>query len=124
MAAAPALAQNFRASNADSGGVTLSLNQAPSGAGNGLLAVTVPAGTAAAGAAFAFVLPAQLLQAAADAVIEVRTAAGAALPAWLRFEPSGRRFLATAVPPGGLPLELLLAVDGQTSRVTIAERAE
>jgi hypothetical protein len=121
---APVAAAPVRPAETPSTGTAAAPGTQPSSGGNSALTVTVPMGSTVAATGFDFALPAQLVQGKADAAIEVTAVSGAALPSWLRFDPSTKRFLATAVPPGGLPIEVAVTVDGQRALLVIAERAE
>ena len=54
----------------------------------------------------------------------VTTQSGGPLPAWIRFDANTRTFVASAVPDGGLPIQVVVTVNGQTSTIVISERAE
>ncbi|HMX23408.1 MAG TPA: putative Ig domain-containing protein [Accumulibacter sp.] len=91
----------------------------------GLIAVTVPKGTATAGTGFSFVLPAELQQAAtaSSSTITVTLANGTALPEWLHFDQATQRFTAQAVPDGAFPLEVRVRIGTQRTIVVISERS-
>ena len=91
----------------------------------GVITVSVPKGTAAAGTGFGFPLPAQIFEnAPADAVPVATALNGDPLPAWLRFDPVARRFSATAVPDGGFPIQVRVTVAGKVTVIVITERDE
>lgn len=81
---------------------------------------------ATAGSGFSFPLPAQVSNTAAgnNATISVTTASGGALPAWLKFNPETKTFVASAVPDGAFPMQVVVTVNGQRTTVVISERAE
>jgi filamentous hemagglutinin family protein len=112
------------AAGSSNNGISVNLAQAPTVDGNGLVAVTVPKDTATAGAGFGFALPTQVVQSAAGATIEVTTTSGEPLPAWLKFVPESNSFVATAVPDGGFPFQVLITVAGRRTVVVVSERKE
>jgi len=107
--------------------VTVSLVQQPSAISNGMVTVTVPKDTATSGSGFSFPLPEQLAQAAsatAGTTVTVTTITGDPLPGWLQFVPESNTFVATAVPDGAFPIQVLVIIGGQRTVVVISERAE
>jgi hypothetical protein len=105
-------------------GISVNLAQTPTAIGNGLVAVTVPKDTATSGAGFSFALPTKVVQSAAGATIEVTTISGEPLPAWLKFVPESNSFVATAVPEGGFPFQVLVTSGGRRTVVVVSERKE
>jgi hypothetical protein len=80
---------------------------------------------ASAVAGFSFSLPAQIAeQAAGTSGIQVTTASGQPLPDWLRFIPETHSFVATAVPDGAFPLQVIVAVGATRTTVVISEKSE
>ena len=75
--------------------------------------------------AFRFTLPTLIAQqlSAKGEPIKVTTAKGDPLPAWLRYVPEKRSFVATSIPEGGLPLRINIATSGQRHAFTITESA-
>ena len=92
-----------------------------------MVTVTVPKDTATSGSGFSFPLPAQLAQAAsgaAGATVTVTTLSGAPLPAWLQFVPESNTFVASAVPDGAFPIQVVVIIGNQRTVVVISERGE
>ncbi len=90
-----------------------------------MVTVSVPRETATSGAGFKFPLPDQVHESAgAGAPILVTTQSGSPLPAWLHFDAGTRTFVASAVPDGGLPIQVVVTVAGRTSTIVISERAD
>ena len=92
-----------------------------------MVTVTVPKDTATSGSGFSFPLPAQLAQAAsasAGTVVTVTTLSGASLPAWLQFVPESNTFVASAVPDGAFPIQVVVVIGSQRTVVVISERSE
>lgn len=80
---------------------------------------------ATVGAGFSFPLPAQVVaDASPNAIVQVRLENGNPLPAWLRFVPETNSFVASAVPDGAFPVQVIVTVGGRSSKVVISERAE
>jgi filamentous hemagglutinin family protein len=75
--------------------------------------------------AFRFPLsgPAARLAAARNAKLLITTAEGKPLPAWLRYAPESRSFIASDVPEGGFPLAVVIKVAGKLAQLTITEGA-
>lgn len=91
----------------------------------GIITVSVPKEMATAGSGFSFPLPAQVSeQAPANTTIQVTTATGQPLPAWLRFEPQTKSFIASAVPDGSFPMHVVVTIGGTRTTVVISERNE
>ena len=85
-----------------------------------ILTVTVAPGVLPSG--FSFALPASLIEGQrADAEITATLADGAPLPAWLRFDREGRRFVVSAVPADSLPLRLAVTVGAQRTVVVLTK---
>jgi hypothetical protein len=106
-------------------GVSVSLVREPSVQQTGIITVSVPKEMATAGAGFTFPLPEQAVAGtAANAPIRVTTIAGGPLPAWLRFVPATRTFVAAAVPDGAFPVQVAVTVGTHRSTVVISERAQ
>jgi hypothetical protein len=98
----------------------------------GIVAVSLPKGTSTEGVGFRVPLPVEVANAAAanatttapaievSAIISGRTVP---LPAWLRYSPEQKVFVATAVPDGSLPITIEIVVAGQRTLIVISERA-
>ena len=79
---------------------------------------------ATAGSGFSFPLPAQVANSVAggNSTISVTTASGQPLPAWLKFNPETKTFVASAVPDGSFPMQVVVTVNGVRSTIVISER--
>ena len=96
-----------------------------SGQQAGIIVVSVPKDMATAGSGFTFPLPAQVADIAVGNVpVRVTTLTGGQLPDWLRYIPETKSFLASAVPDGAFPIQVLVSIGGQTMTVVISERAQ
>ena len=104
--------------------ITVSVVRSPSAQQTGVIAVSLPKDLAVAGAGFSFPLPAQLLEAAPQALVRVTLPNGNALPAWLKFNAESKTFSASAVPEGAFPIQLLVHVGTTTSTIEISERVQ
>ena len=91
---------------------------------SGIIAVSVPKGTATSGTGFSFQLPADLLAIAATDAVQVTVANGDPLPTWLKFDPANNTFVATAVPDGSFPITVLVTIGNRRSTLVISERNE
>lgn len=88
----------------------------------GLLRVYVPSATKATSAGFTFKLPDQIIDGIPEnASITATMTDGSALPPWLKFDLSTRTFTATSLPPGALPLRVIVNISGRTYVVEIVE---
>jgi hypothetical protein len=90
----------------------------------GLVVVSVPRGTTTSGNGFSFVIPSQITQAAGANTLRFGLPDGSALPAWLRFEPTTMRLVASAVPDAGLPVKLLVQFGDQQVTIIVSERTQ
>ncbi len=111
------------------GGISVSLNLAPPGNAQvgvpgGVVTVSVPKAMATAGSGFSFELPAQVRESVGTDAIQVTLADGSPLPVWIQFNPATQRFEASAVPDGGLPLQIMLRTGKKQVLIAISERAE
>ncbi len=87
--------------------VTVRLESLPEGQEPGRVAVYVP--SEALGAGFVAALPDDLVQRLpAGAALTLTLSDGSPLPGWLRYDAKGQRLIATAVPPGALPLTVVV----------------
>ena len=104
----------------------MSLVRQPSLQESGVITVSVPKEMATSGSGFSFPLPAQVTNAGTgnNAVITVKTVTGQSLPSWLKFNPETKTFVATAVPDGAFPMQVVVTVGGKTSTIVISERAQ
>ena len=108
------------------GGVSVSLVREPSAQQSGIITVSVPKEMATAGSSFSFSFPAQLAAAAADTsdAVSVTTLGGAALPAWLRFNPESKSFTASTVPEGAFPIHVTVTIGRNISNIVISHLTE
>ena len=88
----------------------------------GLIMAFVPKKLMAAQEGFSFALPKEaLIGAASDVPVRVSTMDDQPLPSWLRFDEAKRLFVATTVPPQGLPLRVQIHAGGRRSVVNLVE---
>jgi hypothetical protein len=102
--------------------VTVSMVRTATEQHPGVVLASVPEEIVASAKGFSFPLPAALLEAASGQEVEVSRANGKRLPPWLRYVPGSRTFMASAVPAGALPIEVLVRIGTQRWTVQIAER--
>jgi len=108
-----------------SGGISVSLVRQPSAQDVGIIAVSIPKETATTGTGFTFPLPNQVCaDAQANDPVQVTMENGTPLPSWLRFAPETKCFVATAVPDGAFPIQVIVRVGSRSTTVVISERTE
>jgi hypothetical protein len=103
-------------------GISVTLDRLPADESQGQVTVVIPQELLMTQDSLSFELPAQLTEGMGpDAVISVSLVDGGALPSWLHFDPRTRTFTAKDVPAGGLPLEVVVTIDGKRTKVTITK---
>ena len=109
-----------------SGGVSVAMIRQPSLQQSGIVSVSVPKDMATAGSGFSFPLPAQVANTATggNAVITVMTVTGQSLPGWIKFNPETKTFVASAVPDGAFPMQVVVTVAGRSTTIVISERTQ
>ena len=100
----------------------MSLVRDATAAGNGQVSVSVPEEVTSSGKPFSFVLPSSITGVATKTKIQVRLASGRRLPTWLKYTPATSTLVATAMPGGALPLDLLVTVGSRKVILSIVER--
>jgi hypothetical protein len=93
--------------------------------GNGIIVVSLPK-SLAMGAGFSFALPTQIVEANAVSQVPIvaTTMAGTALPSWIVYNAENKSFVATSVPEGGLPIQVLVSIGNQRAVVMISVQAD
>jgi len=86
----------------------------------GQVSVSVPQEVVSSGESFSFALPTTVTDGSAK--VRLTLLNGKRLPSWLKYIPATRMFVATAVPGGALPLDVLVTVGARKSIVSIVER--
>ena len=77
---------------------------------------------AEAAGALHFQLPSRLTSAIpANSQVEITTGSGAPLPSWLRYMPETHQLMAYDIPPGALPMQVIMTVNGKPATVEITE---
>jgi hypothetical protein len=113
------------ASRISSTGVKVELVKRPELQESGVVAVSLPANTSAAGAGLSFALPNELMSSIANAVnVEARLTNGDPLPSWLRFDNTNGQFVVSEVADVSFPLELSVQLGNQQVLVVISERQD
>lgn len=95
----------------------------PSNTVAGLVAVTVPAGTATTGTGLIIQLPAEVVT-LVDAASNLTLPNGQQLPSWIRFSRDEKAIVLGAVPEGGLPIQLQLRSGNQRVVFQISEESK
>jgi hypothetical protein len=98
----------------------------PTPVATGVILVEVPADLVQAEAGFSFALPRELaeLANATRSVPQVTLADGSPLPTWLRYRASDKRFVATKVPSGALPLQAKVKIGTTITMVMIRVKGQ
>ena len=103
-------------------GILVSLERRPAAQVDGLIVVEIPRRLIDAGKSLSFPLPVSLAEKTPpNAQMHITTVDGREMPDWLRYEPSSKRFVAERIPPGGLPLQLVLECAGERWTVLVTE---
>jgi len=79
---------------------------------------------ATTGAGFAFGLPEQVTGAQGNAQVTVTTASGQPLPGWLKYIPETKSLVASAVPDGAFPMQVIVTAGGSRSTIVISEKEQ
>jgi hypothetical protein len=104
-------------------GISVALVRQPSTQSAGVVTVSLPKETATAGNGFSFPVPEQVVSTTGgESVLSVTVGSGAPLPAWLRYVPESKSFIATAVPDGAFPIEVVVKTTDHSTTVLISER--
>ncbi|WP_298621958.1 YDG domain-containing protein [uncultured Zoogloea sp.] len=106
------------ASEGSQSGVNVQLLQAPAATQTGLVRVSIPRGEST----FVFNVPKDVYAGegqSALAASTIRMENGSPVPAWIKHDPQSMSVSATNVPPGGLPVRLLLTIGGKVTTVVI-----
>jgi hypothetical protein len=92
----------------------------------GVILVEVPADLVQAEAGLSFALPKELgeMADAAKSVPLVTLVDGSPLPSWLRYRASDKRFVATKVPSGALPLQARVKIGATNTVVMVRVRGQ
>jgi hypothetical protein len=104
--------------------VTVATVRGASAVDSGIITVSVPKGTATSGTGFSFKLPAELLASAGASVLRITSPTGDPLPTWLKFDSTANEFVASAVPDGSFPMQILVTFGQRRSTLVISERNE
>ena len=99
--------------------VSISVVRAATSQQNGVVTISVPRSITSAGSGFSVPLPEEM--AAASGAVLVSLVNGDRLPTWLRYVPETKSFAVSAVPPGILPLQVLVRIGNLRWTGIIAE---
>ena len=111
-------ASSAAVSEGSQSGVNVQLLQAPASTQTGLVRVSIPRGEST----FVFNVPKDVYAGegqAALAASTIRMENGSPVPPWIKHDPQSMSVSATNVPPGGLPVRLLLTIGGKVTTVVI-----
>jgi hypothetical protein len=102
--------------------VTVSQVRSATAEDNGQVTVSVPEEVVSSGETFSFVLPSNVTDGATKAKVRVTLVNENRLPKWLKYISATRTFVATAMPGGALPLDVLATLGSMRTVVSIVER--
>jgi hypothetical protein len=88
----------------------------------GIVSVSVPERMVSSGEGFSFPLPNELVAAATAGRVHVTLMNGEPLPSWLRYVRGPKTFVATAMPAGALPMDVMARIGAQSWTVRITVR--
>lgn len=90
---------------------------------DGIITVHIPRRLLEDNKALDFPLPKMLAKKIpANAKLRITTLKGHKMPSWLRYDRATKRFIASHVPKGGLPLKLVLSFAGKRWVVLVTEQ--
>nr|WP_255719757.1 YDG domain-containing protein [Pelomonas sp. P8] len=115
----------LKSNNSSSGSSVVSVLREPSAPAPIPMTVYVPKEVVGAPTGISFQLPSQLLDAAAgkSSSIRVTTINGEPLPSWMKFNAETATFVASSVPEGVFPMQLVVTVNGKSTVVVISNQA-
>jgi hypothetical protein len=105
-------------------GILVTLVRNPKQQFDGLIDVQIPSELAQEGKSLSFPLdlaPAE--EPSPDMPLTITMNSDQEMPNWLRYEKASRRLVATRIPKGALPLQLVLKFAGERWMVSLTERA-
>jgi filamentous hemagglutinin family protein len=111
-------------SPAPDSGISVSLEREPSVQQSGIVTVSIPREMTVAGSSFGFSLPPRISEAAGNMPVQITLIEGDPLPGWLSFDQETKRFIATRMPEGVLPIRLVVTIRGIRTTIVIAKRSE
>ena len=110
--------------SATSAGIVVNVGNAASASASRTIAVSVPRDLATPGSAFSFMLPAEVAdrpQGQGGGRVVVTTVQGDPnLPSWLTFNPDTKTVVATSIPDGALPFQVVVSVGSERFLVDIS----
>ena len=105
--------------------IAITMNKLASATETGVITLQVPKDMATSGKGFSVALPQQLLEnMTANDKVEVTMQDGSPLLSWLRFDPETQSVVASAVPNGALPAQLLVRIGQRSSLMVISVRVD
>jgi len=88
---------------------------------SGIVTISVPKSMTSSGEGFSVPLPQELAEATGNVLVTLVN--GTQLPSWLRYVPESKSFEVSAVPPGILPLQVLVRIGSLRWIGVITERS-
>mgnify|MGYP001404839747 CR=1 FL=1 len=96
-------------------GMKIEMVSRPDAVSAGIVAVTIPQGTAVAGSGFSFGLPEEIasLVSGSGEGLKITLESGAPLPSWIEYNAEGGKFVSSSVPDGAFPIKVVMDIDGK-----------
>ena len=107
-------------------GLKIEMVSQPDAVSAGIVAVTIPQGTAVAGTGFSFGLPEEIssLVSSSGEGLQITLESGAPLPSWIEYNAEGGKFVSSSVPDGAFPIKVVMNIDGKKVAIVISESQE
>ena len=107
-------------------GMKIEMVSRPDAVSAGIVAVTIPQGTAVAGTGFSFGLPEEIsnLVSSSGEGLQITLESGAPLPSWIEYNAEGGKFVSSSVPDGAFPIKVVMNIDGKKVAIVISESQE
>jgi hypothetical protein len=108
-------------SNSSNQGITVNVIRPASTSNAGIVAVSIPKGAIQVNKELSIPLPPQNITNSGSQDIKVTLPNNAPAPAWIKVAPDGKSFVTSSVPPGSLPIQLVVTTGNIRTVVQILE---
>ena len=107
-------------------GMKIEMVSRPDAVSAGIVAVTIPQGTAVSGTGFSFGLPEEIssMVSSSGEGLSITLESGAPLPSWIEYNAEGGKFVSSSVPDGAFPIKVVMNFDGKKVAIVISESQE
>ena len=107
-------------------GMKIEMVSRPDAVSAGIVAVTIPQGTAVSGTGFSFGLPEEIssMVSSSGEGLRITLESGAPLPSWIEYNAEGGKFVSSSVPDGAFPIKVVMNFDGKKVAIVISESQE